>query len=258
MNKSTKILISSLITFTVSVCIFAFSVTLNISDIADLDSKLVAILPVRNLSYCLFAFSIGLFVVYFLSKKAAEVKTKRVITALIAIFSIGVLTAVSAPLVDYSSVEYSYDLFEDSHSIKKEYKKYFPYYDDMAKVSKSSDDVIYLFENYKVFSTEYTHIQNFVDLRYAKPLYDVEYFCSNDNLLMNRFNSENAVLDKKVKEDSYKGITYQLVKDDDIYQIRIKEKNVIYIFSISDYDDLSIDFNTILDNAFVQYKMLKK
>ena len=128
----------------------------------------------------------------------------------------------------------------------------------MAKVSKSSDDVIYLFENYKVFSTEYTHIQNFVDLRYAKPLYDVEYFCSNDNLLMNRFNSENAVLDKKVKEDSYKGITYQLVKDDDIYQIRIKEKNVIYIFSISDYDDLSIDFNTILDNAFVQYKMLKK
>ena len=113
MNKSTKILISSLITFTVSVCIFAFSVTLNISDIADLDSKLVAILPVRNLSYCLFAFSIGLFVVYFLSKKAAEVKTKRVITALIAIFIIGVLTAVSAPLVDYSSVEYSYDLFEE-------------------------------------------------------------------------------------------------------------------------------------------------
>lgn len=254
MRKNKSLLFASLISFFAGGSIFFVSFMLNLSSFTSFSSNLKIILPLRFTSYCLVAFSVIFFVVFFLLKNT--VKSKKICIYLLVVELISIVISISVPLFNFSSYEYGYDMFEENHSIDKRYNEYFPYYDKMTELNNGNEDVIYLYEEYNIFGTTYIHIQNTMDLGYTAPLYDIEFFRTNDKLLLLQFNSEKTSFDENVYIQNYNGIDYQLSKNSNSYEIRINNDNMLYLFYVSDFDYVSNDLADLINKAVDEYMFL--
>ena len=250
-----RIKTASFIIMLVSMVLFVLSLVLNISDISSYDTHLMCILPIRYCSYCLFAVAVILLIFYYSYINKSNENIKKSVAIILIASLIGVVLSITVPFLNYSSFEYGYDIFEDEHSIDEQYIKHFPYYEKMVGINQSNDDVIYLYEEHSVLGTKYLHIQNMLGLGNSSPLYNVEYFETNSNIMFYQFENEKKLLGE-CKTLKYNGVEFDEYKNENHYEIRIKKDDSLYSFYVSNFYNISNSDNDLIEKAINEYLIL--
>lgn len=215
------------------------------------------ILPIRYSSYLIFIIS-SLYCCYniFIYKHILRENIKSAIVKIIAGISIiSLLLTILIPLFSYNQHEEYNDIFGNEKYVSDEYVKFFPCNEKIINNSKSNE-TIYSYGEYKIFSSKYVHIQNSSADMENSAVYDVEFFSSNDKVMMFQYLSEKLTGNNRVVCKSG-NLTYTLVEEDDCTEIIIKDENVYFSLYVSDFDDVISNKDELVNIAINQYNYLK-
>lgn len=153
---------------------------------------------------------------------------------------------------------------EDAIKIDDEYKVYFPYYDNLYEYVGTEFN--YIYSRCEISNAIHIHIQNFSWYE-NDVLYDVEYFETNDNSLINQYSLQKSA--PIVYEDNslaYPGGVTKSINDmeylihqyENYYEIRIVNESSYFSIVLKDFDKMiEVSEAEFTEVAMQQYELVK-
>lgn len=256
MRKPKILFIQSIIFFVIGIVLLITSFFLNISEFDSNNfTQLQFICAFRIISICFITISIISFfsyIFYNLLNKKINKNAVQIVIIFSLIFSI--IISIINIMTKYNVTEDYYNIINDENLICDNYEDYFPYYNKMTQFA-DIDEINYSYGNYQLFSNNYVHVQNGYTTEQESPLYDVEYFSSNNRLMLFQYTNEKNNRDngKKCIDGSIEYIEYM---DEDFFEIRIVSDKSFYSFYVYDFDIISNDIEELTKTAISQYKLM--
>lgn len=256
MRKQKKFLILILAPFFIGIMLFVFSFFLNISEFNSTNfTQLQLVCALRNISICFFVISIIFFFCFIFFKTKYNKNNERIIgitNVLLLTISLGV--SIISVITQYDVTEEYYNILNENNIIADSYKEFFPYYNKMVEVA-APEEINYSYGNYQLFSNRYIHVQNEYSTDVKSPLYDVEYFSSNNKTMMYQYYAEKNNHNNGIYHTE-SSIDYTEYVGQNYYEIRIVNDKSFYSFYVSDFDVISNDADELKKTALQQYKLV--
>ena len=153
---------------------------------------------------------------------------------------------------------------EEAIKIDNEYKVYFPFYD--ALYEYVGTEFNYTYSRCEIPDAVHIHIQNFSWYE-DDVLYDVEYFETKDNLLLNQYSlqkgapviyGEDSIAYPEGVTKTKNGMEYLIHQYENYYEIRIIDEISYFSIVLRDFDKMvKISEEEFTDLALQQYELVK-
>ena len=188
-----------------------------------------------------------------------------IVGLLIVAISIGLTTCISYETAIFDEC-YADITLSDEEAIKidNEYKVYFPFYD--ALYEYVGTEFNYTYSRCEIPDAVHIHIQNFSWYE-DDVLYDVEYFETKDNLLLNQYSlqkgapviyGEDSIAYPEGVTKTKNGMEYLIHQYENYYEIRIIDEISYFSIVLRDFDKMvKISEEEFTDLALQQYELVK-
>ncbi|MBR5203235.1 MAG: MerR family transcriptional regulator [Clostridia bacterium] len=153
---------------------------------------------------------------------------------------------------------------EEAIKIDNEYKVYFPFYD--ALYEYVGTEFNYTYSRCEIPDAVHIHIQNFSWYE-DDVLYDVEYFETKDNLLLNQYSlqkgapviyGEDSIAYPEGVTKTKNGMEYLIHQYENYYEIRIVDEISYFSIVLRNFDKMvKISEEEFTDLALQQYELVK-
>lgn len=154
---------------------------------------------------------------------------------------------------------------EEAIKIDDEYKKYFPYYDDIYEYV--GVEFNYFYSRCEISDAVHIHIQNFSWYE-NDVLYDVEYFETKDNLLINQYSMQKGVpVIYNGGSLAYPGGVTKTINDmeylihqyENYYEIRIIDEVSYFSIVLKEFDEMKeVSESEFTEIAMKQYELIRE
>lgn len=244
MKKSKITLLVSIGFFILGIIILIVSFMLNIGNTQyafstmSPFSNLKAIYVLRFIFANFLFFSVTLFVSSIISiVKKRELKN-GIILFISILFLFSVVTSVCSILLNYNSNSvYGDYILNDGH-----YDNIFPYYEEMK--NDSSQPVYSTIEENHIYSSRYICLQSSSVIGEDDILYDVDYFESENDVLLGQFIAQNAPPDSALlQEGEINGSSYQIYTNDFSCSILIENDHSLFSMYLMNFNKMDHDAN---------------
>lgn len=185
-------------------------------------------------------------------KKKNEIK-KTVLIPLITVFLILIISSSVLVFLNYNHNDISgYDVLNNDN-----YSSVFPYYENMK--SNTNDGVYTVIEKDELFSSKYIGFQSSCETEENTILYNVDYFQSDNNVLLGQFIGQYAPHGSElIVENSNKDDLYQIYSNGTSYSVVISSDNAYFVMYLLNFDTINdMNSETLINDAYSVFDIIK-
>lgn len=253
MKKSKISLFVSILIFFLGLILLVLSFVLNIGNAQYVlfsmspFSNLRTIYILRFIFVSCLIFSIILFAASIISIVKKRELTIKFILPLVILFLLSSAGITGSVMLNYKSNS----VYGDYILKNGAYNNIFPYYDEMT--NQSSGKAVYSsIEENSIYSSRYVCLQSSVEIEEDNLLYDVDYFESENNILLGQFAVENSFQEYDlIKKGNYGACSYCIYNNDYSYSVIFENDNSFFSMYLMNFNTINndTDVNKLLDEA---------
>ena len=253
MKKSKITLALSILIFLLGLILLVLSFVLNVG---NAQYALYSLSPFSNLKsiYILrliFVVCLIFSIILFMASVTSIVKKKdlsiKFILPVIMLFVISAAGVTGSVMLNYASNSVYGDYILNDGT----YDNIFPYYEEM--INQSLDGSVYSsIEENSIYSSRYVCLQSSAVIEEDDLLYDVNYFESKNNILLEQFAAENSYLENElVAKGDHGDCTYYIYKNDYSYSVIFENDNSFFSMYLMNFNIVNndVDVNKLLEDA---------